>query len=336
MTTTAHRVTLSTYRNGTEPAADMTTVDKIDLASPAAGQVLVRTTFVQITAVLADLMREDPGLPMPGYALGEPVWAPAVGTVIESGDAAMPVGTDVAFRAGGQDHALLSASEVYPLPTGLPEPYYALNQGVTAFHGIVDIAEVGPDDVVFVSGAAGGVGSLAGQIAKARGARMVIGSAGSAAKVDYLVDELGFDAAINYRDGDIAGQLAALAPEGITAFFDTVGGTTFEAAVVAAAHGARFALCGALAGQLDDGVGAHPRLDVMTAIVKELVIKPFSTYHTPEQIQAWNSHYGQWLAEGRIVYPRTVVEGGIDALPGALDELLAGVHRGNLILRIAG
>lgn len=334
MTTTAQRVILSSYRTGTEPAADLTSVDKIDLPAPAAGEVLVRTTHVQLAAVLADLMREDPGLPMPGYRVGEPIWAGAVGTVIESGDPAVPVGTAVVFRAGGQDHALLPAGEVYPLPDGLPEPYYALNQGVTAYHGIVDIAEVGPGDVVFVSGAAGGVGSLAGQIAKALGAT-VIGSAGSAAKVAYLVDELGFDAAVNYRDGDLAAQLRAVAPEGITVFFDTVGGSTFEAAVRVAAHGARFALCGALAGQLDDGVGAHPRLDIMTAIVKELVIKPFSTYHTPEQIQAWNSHYGQWLAEGKIVYPQTVVDGGIDTLPTALDELLAGKHRGNLILRLS-
>jgi NADPH-dependent curcumin reductase CurA len=335
MTITSHRVILTSYRTGTEAAADLTSVEKADLPDPGAGEVTLRTTYLQMTAVTADLMRENPGLPMPGHRIGAPITGPAVGLVVKSGDASLPVGTQVGHRVGWQDHAVVAASEVYPLPTGLPEPFYALNQGVTAYHGIVDVAEVKPVDVVFVSGAAGGVGSLAGQIAKALGAKTVIGSAGSAAKVRYLVDELGFDAAVNYRDGNLAEQLRAVAPEGITVFFDTVGGSTFEAAVVAAAHGARFALCGALAGQLDDSAGAHPRLDVMTAIVKELAIKPFCTPHTPDQVRAWNSHYGPWLADGRIVYPHTLVDGGIEAAAGTLDELLAGKHRGNVILRIA-
>lgn len=336
MTTTAHRVILTRHRTSTEPAADLTSTDKIELPDLQGGDVLVRATHLQLTAAMADLMRADPGLPMPGFALGEAMWAPTVGLVVESRDPALPVGTAVVYRAGWQDQVILPAGAAHPLPADLPEPHHALNQGVTAYHGMVDIAEVTPEDVVFVSGAAGGVGSMAGQIAKALGARMVIGSAGSAAKVAYLTEELGFDAAINYRDGEIAAQLRALAPEGITVFYDNIGGATFEAAVQAAAHGARFALCGALAGQLDDSVGAHPRLDVMTAIVKELVIKPFSTRHSPEQIQAWHAHYGRWLAEGKIVYSGTVLAGGIDAAPRVLDELLAGRHRGNVILRITG
>ncbi|WP_279579789.1 zinc-binding dehydrogenase [Fodinicola feengrottensis] len=157
-------------------------------------------------------MRQDPGLPMPGYQLREAPWGPAVGTVVESRDPALPVGTEVVHRAGWQEYAVLTSAQAYPVDKALPAAYYALNQGVTAYHGIVDIAEVKPGDVVFVSGAAGGVGSLAGQIAKAVGARAkVIGSAGSAAKVDYLTGELGFDAAINYRDGDLLGQLRAAA-----------------------------------------------------------------------------------------------------------------------------
>ncbi|WP_052091460.1 zinc-binding dehydrogenase [Modestobacter caceresii] len=225
--------------------------------------------------------------------------------------------------------------EAFPVDPRLPEPYFAINQGVTAHHGMVDIARVREGDVVFVSGAAGGVGSLAGQVAKALGASRVIGSAGSAAKCIYLTEVLGYDAAINYRDGRVLADLREAAPEGVDVVFDTVGGEQFEAAVQAAAPGARLALCGALSGQLDDGPGAHPRLDVMTAIAKDLVILPFTTMHTPEQLQAWNSAYGSWLAEGALIYPHTLVSGGLQAAPVVLDELLAGTHRGNVLVQVA-
>ena len=102
-----------------------------------------------------------------------------------------------------------------------------------------------------------------------------------------------------------------------------------------AATGAQFALCGALSGQLDNSAGAHPRLDVMTAINREIVIRPFTTMHTPQQIQAWNSHYAGWLADGSLVYPHTAITGGLDVAPATLDGLLAGHHRGTVIVQLA-
>lgn len=298
------------------------------------GEIRVRNDFMQVTAVMADLMTANPGLPMPSYPVGAPLWGGAVGTVIESASD-MPVGTVVQHMNGWREEFTAPAASVYPVPVEmLPGAEYVLNQGVTAYHGMVDIAGVREDDVVFVSGASGGVGSLAGQIAKALGAKTVIGSAGSAGKVKYLVDDLGFDAGINYRDGLVAEQLAEVAPDGIDVFFDTVGGDQFEAAVRAAAPNARFALCGALAGQIDGGTAGSPRLDLMTAIVKQLKILPFSTFHTPEQLAAWGTHYGQWLAEGKLVFPHTIVDGGLDAAPAVLDALLKGTYRGNVLVRM--
>lgn len=200
---------------------------------------------------------------------------------------------------------------------------------------MADIAEVGPGDTVYVSGAAGGVGSLAGQIARCRGAERVIGAAGSKAKTEYLVDELGYDAAFDYHDGPVLDRLRELAPDGIDVFFDNVGGEQFEAAVAAAAPGARFALCGALSGQVGDSEGAFPRLDVMTAIRKQLRIRPFATFHTPDQIEAWNSHFAGWTSEGRFVAAQTVVEGGLPAAPQALIDLLSGAHTGNVAVRLS-
>lgn len=334
MTTTSRRVVLAQHRTGTEPAAKLVRLDETAVPDPEPGEALIRTTHLQVTAVMADLMREEPDLPMPGYAVDQPLWGGAVGVVVAAGEGGLPVGTAVAHRKGWQEYVVAGQWDAFPVDPSLPQPYYALNQGVTAYHGIVDVAKVREGDVVFVSGAAGGVGSMAGQIAKLSGAKKVIGSAGSAAKLAYLTDTLGFDAAINYRDGDLEARLRAEAPDGIDVFFDTVGGAQFEAAVQVGAHGGRFALCGALSGQLDDSEGAHPRLDIMTAINKELVFLPFSTMHTPEQLQAWHSHYGPWLADGSLVYPHTLVTGGLDVAAATLDELLAGVHRGAVIVQV--
>lgn len=198
-----------------------------------------------------------------------------------------------------------------------------MGQGPTAYHGVVDVGQVGEGDVVFVSGAAGGVGSLAGQIARNLGAGKVIGSAGSQAKADYLVNELGFDGAFDYHHDPVA-ALKELAPEGITVFFDTVGGALYDAALEAAAPGARFALCGSLSAQLGGAADRFPEPDRDTALARGVELLPFSCHHTPDQIAACHHHFRTALDQGRFVYPRTVIEAGIDGVPGAFLEMLRG------------
>ncbi|MDT7788871.1 MAG: hypothetical protein QOF58_7290 [Pseudonocardiales bacterium] len=310
-------------------------VVKAAVREPGDGEVVVRYDYLQVTAVMQDLMREDADLPMPTYKVGEPLWGFAVGKVVKSNSPDLKVGDDVEGMNGWNEYAVGPAQSFWKLdPTMFPTPQHYLTQGPTAYHGIVDIAQVKEGDTVFVSGAAGGVGSLAGQIAKCMGAKTVIGSAGSQKKIDYLVNELGFDAAFNYKKGPIVDQLRKLAPEGIDVFFDVVGGETFEAAIQAAAQDARFALCGALSGQIGNGDGAFPRLDIMHSIVRQIQIRPFATYHTPDQIWAWQSHFSQWLKEGKFVFPHTVVEGGLGKAPQALIDLLRGKHSGNLLVKL--
>ncbi|OZC75255.1 NADP-dependent oxidoreductase [Rhodococcus sp. 06-462-5] len=329
-------VVLRSHRTdvGQQPS-ELLEVRVVDQRPIGDGEVLVENIFLQIVAVHADLMFENPGLPLSAFEVGAPLYGPAVGRVVES-RSEIALGTVVQHNQGWRDLTAIASNAVFPVPDGVfPGPEYMLNQGVTSFHGMVDIAGVGAGDVVLVSGAAGGVGSIAGQIAKAQGAALVIGIAGGPDKCAYLTEQLGFDAAIDYKNEDLDARLGELAPKGITVFFDTIGGTQFETAVRHAAFGARFALCGALAGQIGGGDGGHPRLDIMTAIVKEVQIRPFTTMHNPEQIQAWIGHYIPSFSQGTITFPHTVLEGPLSRTMTALDELLAGDHRGNLIVKLA-
>lgn len=299
------------------------------------GEVVVRVDYLGLSVAYLEMMRADSHLPIPPWQPGQRVGVAGVGTVVRSDSDALETGDLVATMTGWSEYAAGPAAAFPRLDRELfPSPAYHLGQGPTAYHGMVDIAEVGPGDVVFVSGAAGGVGSLAGQIARCRGAATVIGSAGSPAKVDYLVRELGFDAAFDYHDGPPADRLRALAPDGITVFFDNVGGTQFDAAVANARPGARFALCGSLATQIGDHPERFPEPDLTATTAKGIEVRPFATHHTPDQIAAWQTHFATWHAEGRFTYPHTIVDGGLKAVPAALVDLLAGAYRGNVAVRL--
>jgi NADPH-dependent curcumin reductase CurA len=334
--TTALEIRLAKHLEG-DLGADNFALATVAVPACAEGEVLVRTDYLGLSVAYLEMMRADSTLPIPPWQVGQRIGGGTVGTVVQSRSADIAVGDLVQSMAGWCEYSTGPAEHYHRVAAGLfPSPVHLLSQGPTAYYGMAEIARVGPGDVVFVSGAAGGVGSLAGQIARCRGAAKVIGSAGSPAKVDYLVEELGYDAAFDYHEGPAAEHLRRLAPEGISVFFDNVGGAQFDAAVEAAAPGARFALCGSLSTQIGDHAVRFPEPDRTAADAKGIQVLPFSTYHTPDQIAAWTEHFSAWLAQGRFVFPHTVVEGGIRRAPEALVSLLAGAYRGNVSVRIAG
>ncbi|MEW9534206.1 zinc-binding dehydrogenase [Microbispora sp. NPDC049125] len=299
------------------------------------GEVVVRTDYLGLAATYLELMRADCHLPIPAWQPGRRVGVMAIGTVLSSVSPNLREGDLVQSMTGWSTHSAGPAASYVKLdPDAYPDPSYYLGQGPTAYYGIADVAKAGEGDVVFVSGAAGGVGSLAGQIARNLGAKKVIGSAGSQAKADYLVNELGFDAAFDYHHDPVA-ALKELAPEGITVFFDTVGGALYDAALEAAAPGARFALCGSLSTQLGAAADRFPEPDRDAALTRGVELMQFSCYHTPDQIAAWHHHFRTALDQGRFVYPRTVIETGIDGVPGTFLAMLRGEYRGNVSVRLA-
>ncbi|WP_460303509.1 zinc-binding dehydrogenase [Actinocorallia aurea] len=298
------------------------------------GEVVVRTSHLGLAATYLELMRADCRLPIPAWQPGRRVGVMALGTVVSSASPALREGDLVQSMSGWSTHSAGPAASYTRLdPDAYPDPSYHLAQGPTAYHGVADVAKVGEGDVVFVSGAAGGVGSLAGQIARNLGAAKVIGSAGSQAKADYLVRELGFDAAFDHHRDPVA-ALKELAPEGVTVFFDTVGGALYDAALEAAAPGARFALCGSLSTQLGAAADRFPAPDRAAAHARGVELLPFSCHQTPDQVAAWGRHFRTALDQGRFVYPRTVVETTIDGVPAAFLALLRGEYRGNVSVRL--
>ncbi|GAB2862463.1 NADP-dependent oxidoreductase [Actinocorallia aurea] len=327
-------VRLASYPEGAVRASDFEIVET-PLEEPGDGFVLVRNDWMSLGTVYRDQMQPALDIPIPVFQLHGPMWGRTVGTVVRSSSPDLAEGDLVEHFSGWRDYVAGPAAQFVKRDRAqFPGPEYFLSNGPTAWRGMVEIAEVGEGDVVFVSGASSGVGCLAGQIAKARGASLVIGSTGSPQKIDFLVKEAGYDVAFDYRDGTVAERLREAAPEGITVFFDNVGGAQFEGAVAAAAPGARFALCGALAAQHGEE-SARPRLDLQSLIPRELSFRGFATLHTPDQITDWNARFAALIAEEKMSYPRTVAEGGVPALPQAVVDLMSGGFSGTALVKLS-
>jgi NADPH-dependent curcumin reductase CurA len=270
------------------------------------------------------------------FEIGSPLEGAAVGEVVASQAEEIGAGAQVLHQLGWREYALLPASAARPIDTEIaPDSAYlgVLGMpGLTAYAGLVYVAEHREGDVVFVSAAAGAVGSLVGQLAKARGSR-VIGSAGSGEKVSYLIDELGFDAAFNYRDGDVTELLAGAAPDGIDVYFDNVGGEHLEAAISSMRQNGRIALCGAIAVYNATERPPGP-WNLPLAIGKRLTLRGFIVTDHAGRFREFVQEVAGLLRDGRVRYRESVLE-GIENAPEALIGLLRGENLGKMLVRLA-
>ena len=351
---TAREIRLVARSQGSPTTADFR-IAEVCLPEPAPGQVLVRNHWFAARAVMRALMGEEE-LPMPRYQPGAALWGPAVGRVVRRGDADGPApGTWVLHGLGWRDLALVETGQFRQIaPADLDVDAGSdvdasadaprqdahvrdrllahLAQGETAYTGLMGAACLRPGDTVFISGAAGSVGSMAGQIARLKGAGRVIGSAGSPAKVAWLLDELGYDAAFDHHERPVLDQLRRAAPEGIDVYFDNVGGEQLRAALRSARPGARFALCGVL-GQQSDRELPGVELDTFDVIAKRVRLQGFTAHDHPDLLPRYEEELAQWLAEGRLVIP-AVRYRGLDEAPEALLALLGGRHTGNVVVEL--
>lgn len=310
---------------------------EIEYADLEPGQVRVRNEFISVDPYMRGRMNDVKSY-TPPYVLGETMTGGSIGRVVESAADALPVGTLVQHDLGWRDIAQADASAFRPVPE-LPGVPHSVRMGIlgmtgmTAYVGLTAIAGMKEGDTVFISGAAGAVGTAAGQIARLLGAKRVIGSAGSAEKVALLTEKYGYDAAINYKDAPVREQLREIAPEGVDVFFDNVGGDHLEAALDVMNDGGRIALCGAIAGYNTAEKPAGPD-NMANIITRALSLKGFTLGSYLHLAPEFQQHMSRWFGEGKIAYDETIVD-GIDHAVDAFLEMMRGANTGKMLVRIA-
>ena len=306
------------------------------LRDPAEGEVVVQVLYASLDPAMRGWMNDSRESYMPPVALGEVMRAIAVGRVIASKNAQFAVGDHVTGLMGLQDYAYSNGQGLTKIdPKLAPLPMYlgALGMpGLTAYFGLLDIGQPKAGETVVVSGAAGAVGALVGQIAKLKGAR-VVGIAGGADKVRYLVEELGFDAAIDYKKDDVAAALKMHCPNGVDVYFDNVGGEILDAVLLNLALHARIVICGAIS-QYNSTEPVKGPANYLALLVKRATMKGLMVGdYYPRAMEAIKD-MGAWIAAGKLKTREDVVD-GLENFPEAFQKLFTGQNNGKLVLKIA-
>ncbi len=306
------------------------------LPSPGVGEVLVRSIFLSLDPYMRGRMNDAESYTRP-LAIGEVMTGGAVGLVVESKAPELLTGDTIEGMLGWQEHAVAPGRELRKIDPGVAPISTALGvlgmPGLTAYFGLLDICDPQPGETVVVSGAAGAVGMIAGQIARIRGCR-VVGLAGSDAKITWLLDELGFDAAFNYKTtANGFGELKALCPAGIDVYFDNVGGGITDAVVRLLNARARIAVCGQMSQYNLEKPEQGPRwLGQLT--VKQTKVQGFLVSSYAERFPEGLEQLAVWLKQGKLKYREDVAQ-GIEAAPQAFIGMLHGKNQGKQLVQLS-
>ena len=317
-----------------EPVPDDFELAEVDVPAPADGEVLVRNLFVSVDPYMRGRMNDVKSY-VPPYQLGKAMEGGAVGEVVASTVDSHAPGDLVLHGLGWRDVAVGPAKGFQVLERTDVSPSYHLGvlgmPGLTAYAGLFEVARFAEGETLFVSGAAGAVGSVVGQLAKTRGGT-VIGSAGSPEKVAWLTDELGFDAAFDYKAGPVAEQLRAAAPDGIDVYFDNVGGEHLEAAISSLKVHGRACICGMISAYNATTPPAAPR-NLGQVVGKRLRLEGMLVRDHAHLQGEFVREVGQLLADGRLTAQETVVD-GIEHAVDAFLGLLSGRNTGKMVVRV--
>lgn len=332
------RVIVLASRPQGAPTPENFRLEERDVPALTDGQLLVRNVAMSVDPYMRGRMNDVKSY-VPPFQVDEPLDGGAVGEVIESRAEDFAEGDLVLHGLGWRDIAVVpvkGAQKVEREISGVevsPSTYLGVlgMPGITAYGGLMSTAEFTAGDAVFVSGAAGAVGSLVGQIAKLEGASRVIGSAGSPEKVARL-EELGFDAAFNYKDGDVRRLLKDAAPDGVDVYFDNVGGDHLEAAISAMNLRGRIAMCGAIAQYNATEPPCAPR-NLALMIGKRLTMRGFIQTDHQGLLDEFREKMTRWIGAGDVRWDETVVE-GLDNAPQAFIDLLDGKNTGKMVVSI--
>ena len=320
------------------PVAEDFRLEEAPLPVPAAGQVLLRTRFLSLDPYMRGRMNDAPSY-VPPVALGAPMSAQTVSVIEASDNPAYQVGELVVANVGWQDYGVSDGRDLLRIDAQLERPSYALGvlgmPGLTAYVGLLDIGQPAAGETVVVGAATGAVGSVVGQIAKLKGCR-VVGVAGGAAKCEYAVSSLGFDACLDHRAPELRERLAAACPQGIDVYFESVGGEVLYAVTPLLNVGARVPLCGLIAWynleKLPAGVDRTPAL-LSTVLRWRIRIQGFIIFDHYHRFPAFVKDMTEWLHAGRVRYREEVIE-GLENAPRGLIGLLTGANFGKLVVRV--
>ncbi|MEU6534120.1 NADP-dependent oxidoreductase [Streptomyces sp. NPDC046928] len=334
MSGTNHQVRLAARPVG-EPRPTDWEHTREPVGEPGDGEFLVQVLYLSIDPAMRGWMNAGRSYIRP-VEIGEVMRAGAIGRVIASRHPGFAVGEHVSGSFGVQEYCVSDGRGVTTVdPEAAPLPTYlgALGMsGLTAYFGLVDIGRPEPGQTVVVSGAAGAVGSVAGQVAKALGCR-VVGIAGGEEKCRLVVDEFGFDAAIDYRGEDIRKALRTHAPDGVDVYFDNVGGDVLDAVLPRLARGARVIVCGAVS-QYNSTEPKGPA-NYLSLLVNRATMTGMVVFDYADRYAEGVARLAQWRTEGRLTSLEDVATGGVTAFPDTLMRLFRGENRGKLVLKIA-
>ena len=296
------------------------------------GMVRVRNRWLSVDPYMRGRMNDVKSY-VPAFEVGAPMDGGAIGEVIDSKAEGLNTGDLVQHMAGWRDEAVVPARTIQKLPDlgAPPERFLGVLgvTGITAYFGLLDAAHAKEGDIVFVSAAAGAVGSVVVQVAKAKG-MTVIGSAGGPEKCEF-VQSLGADHAIDYRSGPVLKSLAAVAPDGIDVYFDNVGGDHLDAALALARNNARFAICGMIEGY-NTGEPTSLRF-AMRIISARIALKGFIVFDYFPRMAEFYREMGPWVADGTVKSRETIVD-GLDQTPEAFLGLFKGENTGKMLVRL--
>jgi len=316
------------------PSDDCFEIVEVELPAPSAGEVTVRNRYLSVDPYMRGRMRDIESY-SPPYELGMVMHGAAVGEVVASEHADFATGDLVSSNFGWREGYTASAATLSKLPDDADRPSYYLGvlgmPGLTAYAGTLDVGRVAEGETFFVSGAAGAVGSTAGQVARMHGCR-VIGSAGSDEKVAWLLDELGFDAAFNYRTSDLDAALAEAAPDGVDVYFDNVGYDHLQAALERMNPYGRVAACGSISGYNATDPRPGPS-NLSTIVGKRVTIQGFIVSDYADRRPQFLSDMRRWLGEGEVRTRETFLD-GIDHAVEAFRGLFDGSNAGKMVVRL--
>jgi len=318
------------------PTADDFRISTEPVAEPGPSQVLVRVDLISLDPAMRGWLDDVPSY-LPPIGIDDVIRAAGVGEVIASQHPRFPVGTVVQGDTGVQEYAVLDARGLVRVDEALGTPSMYLGvlglTGLTAYFGLLEHGRPRAGDTILVSGAAGAVGSVVGQIGRLNGCR-VVGVAGGPEKCAYLTEELGFDAAVDYRDPGMRKAIRAACPDGIDIYFDNVGGSVLNAALANLAMHARIVICGAIS-QYNAETATPGPSNYMALLVRRASMTGFLVFDHAAEYRVARNRLAHWVAEGGIVAPETVVAGTVsDFLPVFL-RLFSGDNVGKLVLDLS-